>query len=597
MKIKLFLLIVVTVLAVQGCGVPENAAAQTESNAQPQPKTPPNIAQTRAPAQDPVLPLLKPVIAEASSPEHGIGTELLRHLLVAEIAGQRGRIDVALDNYLAATRLSLNAEIAERTTRVAVYSRDNKKALEAAQIWVAQDPDNLDAHQVVAALLIRTGQTDLALSHLERVVNGGGLGEQRGFMLVTSLLSKEEDKQAALAVMEKLISRRKDNAYALYAYAHLAYLVGDYKKAEDALKQCKVIRPDWMDATLLQANILSRKGQEEAALKLLRTELTSHADDINLRLFYARKLVDLKMLDEAYEQFTILLKQSPEHSDARYAGGLLAYRLGKLDEAKRHFMHLVKSKMRSDDAHFYLGQIAEREEGSATALEQYALVRGGDYEVDAKIRTAVLMARNGQFDEAHEQLREIDTDNTDVQLRVYIAEGEILDQAKDYEGAFEHYTDALGQMPDNNDLLYARALTAEKLNRTSIAVQDLRDIIARDPNNVTALNALGYTLVDKTTKLDEGLALIKRAYKQNPNDAAIIDSLGWAYYRKGDYKQALQHLQHAFGIYKDAEIAAHLGEVLWVSGDKRGARSIWDQALRSTPTHQTLLDVIKRFTK
>ncbi len=239
-------------------------------------KTPPPTADTRVEKQP----------TPAASPE--LSGELLYYLLSAEIAGQRGRLDVAVPFYLKAAQLSRDPDIAERATRVAVYARDEKSALAAAQLWVELQPNNLEAHQVSAALLMREGKVDEALPHLEQVLSADPQNGHNSYLLITSLLSKEKDKQAALEAMEKLLATRRHDPEALYAYAHLAMLVGSLDKAEAAINEVIELIPNWSEAHILRANILIRQGQNEQVLSLLQETLEDYPDDIAIRLFYAR---------------------------------------------------------------------------------------------------------------------------------------------------------------------------------------------------------------------------------------------------------------------------------------------------------------------
>ncbi|MDH5446122.1 MAG: tetratricopeptide repeat protein, partial [Gammaproteobacteria bacterium] len=524
---------------------------------------------------------------------------LIEKILVAEIAGQRGMLTTAVRNYVEAAKISQDPEIAERAARIAVYARETGQALDAARLWVKLAPLSLDARQVLAALLVRNGMTDEALAHFEAVIADGEQDEQKGYMLITSLLSKEQDKLSALKVMEKLVAKRADSAHAHYAYSHLALLVGEYEKAEKGIARTLEIKSDWVQALMLQVNILSRQGRNGEALEKLATVVDDNEDDHSLRLFYARKLVDAKRLEDARDQFKQLIDNDDEDArgDAIYALGLLSLQLSEADDAEDYFKKLVELGKRSNEANYYLGQMAERNKDPADAIEYYSLVKFGDHLIDAQIRISVLIAKSGKVDEARKRLQSIDAKTSDVSLRIYLAEGEILRNDKQYETAIELYTEALAELPDNIELLYARALTAEKVDRLDVTVQDLQEIVERQPNNAQALNALGYTLVDRTDRLDEGVKLIERAYKLNSSDPAITDSMGWAYYRQGKLTEALRLLRKAFSLNNDGEIAAHLGEVMWVSGDKDGAREIWDAALRQTPEHKVLLDVIQRFLK
>lgn len=550
---------------------------------------------TQSPAPISVKTLAK--TADAAQEPVDLSPTLLYRLMVAEIAGQRGRLDLAVENYVAAARLSRDPRVAERATRIAVYARNDSGALAAAKLWVELVPDNMEAHQVVAAVLVRTGQGDEALKHLEKVLSQGKQSEHQNYMLITSLLSKEKDKQAALEVMEKLVATRQKNANALYSYSYLGFLVGELQKAEAAINKAIGLRAESTDYYILRANIISRQGKASQALQSIEKALEDYPNDTRLRLYYARKLVDEKQLQAAHDQFAQVIDDVPDNHDALYALGLLALKMDELDEANKSFKRLVKLGKRVNEASYYLGQVEEAREDTKAAMQWYGVVRSGQYHVEAQIRISVLMAQAGKVKQARNRLGLIVPKTLDIEVRLYLAEGEILREVKQYEEAFELYSEALHKMPDNIQLLYARALTAEKIERVDITIQDLKQILAHDPNHVQALNALGYTLVDEGKRLSEGFDYIKRAYELHPNDAAIIDSMGWAHYRLGNHKEAAKYLHRAFALLKDAEIAAHLGEVLWVLGEQETARSVWQEALRETPRDEILLDVIRRFTE
>lgn len=526
-----------------------------------------------------------------------LSPELLYRLMLAEIAGQRGEIGVAVKQYLAAARESNDPRIIERATRIAVYARDNKSALEAAQIWVGMQPDNPEAHQVAAAMHLRAGNIIAAQHHLEQVINLHSHGTQNTFMLITSLLSKERDKQMALSVMEQLVAKRQDSYEALYAYSQLALLVGDLDKASAAAQKVLLLKPDWVQAQILYNNVLYRQGKTAEALQTLKAALENNSESILLRDFYARRLVDAKQYEEARNQFQILLDKSPDNGEAMYALGILTIHTRDFDIAEKYFRKLLEKGNRINESSYYLGQIEEERGNTDAAIDRYSLVTEGQYLVESQIRIAMLEARMGHLEEARERLRGIEATTAELEQRLFLAEGEMLRSEKLHQEAFDLYSEALAKMPNNISLLYARALTAEKIERVDVTFSDLKLILAAEPTNAQALNALGYTLVDRTPRLEEGLSYIEKAYKLKPDDPAILDSMGWANYRLGRHKEAVKYLRRAFGKLNDAEIAAHLGEVLWVMGDHDEARNIWNEAIRATPSHKLLLDVIKRFTK
>jgi len=555
-------------------------APETKPSAE---KTPPSASADKEATQP----------APAAGPE--LSGELLYYLLSAEIAGQRGRLDIAVPFYLKAAQLSRDPDIVERATRIAVYARDEQSALEAAQLWVELKPDNMEAHQVTAALLMRKGMVDEALPHLEQVLSADPDNSHNSYMLITTLLSKEKDKQAALGAMEKLLATRRHDPEALYAYAHLAMLVGSLGKAEAAINEVIELTPNWSEAHILRANILLRQGQNERAMSLIQEALQRYPEDLAMRLFYARRLVDERRYEQAREQFSVLLDYKPDAPDALFAMGLLNLQTQRPREAQRNFTRLVELGQRVDEAHYYLGQAAEMQGDTEAAMKYYTEVREGSNYIDAQIRIAAMLATQGHLDAARAHLQNISAPTLDVELRLFLAEGEILRNADKYTEAYEVYSMALQQMPDNSQILYARALTAEKLGQIDEAIGDLALIVKNEPNNAEALNALGYTLVDLTHRIAEGKKYIEKALKLKPEDPAILDSMGWAYYRLGQHQKALRYLQQAFDKLKDPEIAAHLGEVLWVLGNQEQARQIWDEALRETPKDKVLLNVIERF--
>ncbi len=541
-----------------------------------------------------------PVIPEPEI-ETDLSPEVLFRLMLAEIAGQRGQLKIAVREYLAAARISGDPQVIERATRIAVYARDSASALEASKMWVDTYPDSIEANQVAAAMNVRTGNISQAQVHLENVINlnekAKGRKSHNIFMLITSLLSKEKDKKSVLDLMQQLVKTRQDNSQALYAYSQLALIVGDLDEAKAAADKVIKLSPEWSDAYILSSNILFRQNKKAQALTELQQVIDRLPAKVVLRDYYARRLVDEKRYKEAREQFQAVIELQPENPDSKYALALLSLQTNELDEANSLFKELVKSGKRINESSYYLGQIAEQQNKTETAVEWYKVISSGEYRVDSQIRIALIEAKEGRLEHARGRLHAIQADTADVEQRLILAEGEILREASLHQEAFDLYSEALARMQDNIALLYARALTSEKIERIDVTFSDLEKIIKIEPKNAQALNALGYTMVDRSDRIKEGFAYIEKAYKINPDDAATLDSLGWAYYRLGNYDEAVKYLRKALDKLHDAEIAAHLGEVLWVMGDQEMAKDIWDEALRATPTHKLLNDVVNRFTK
>jgi len=541
------------------------------------------------------MPAISPVPEAAPAVELSSG--LLYQLLVGEVSAQRGELEMSAHAYYQAATATRDPRLARRATQIAVYAQDYTTALKAARLWVELSPESLEAQQSLAALLIRQGRADEALAHLEKLLGLSREGSAHGFMLVTNILAREPDKRRALQVMETLVAPRGDDPNAVFAYANLAYLVDDYALAAEQVERLLAVQPGLPRALVLKANIMRKLGRDDDALAAYRTALEALPKDSALRLGYARMLVDMERLPEAREQFRLLGKQLPDNADVAYAEGLLAMQAGDLDQAEKHFKRLLKLGQRIDEAAYALGQIAETRNRADEALQWYGQVSDGSSYLDAMVRSAVLINRQQGLAAARAYLRGIELQTSQQELRLRMVEAELLRDAGQRAEAQQVYDEALVQFPDNIELLYARAMNAEGMGRLDLLERDLNAILKQDPDNVQALNALGYTLADRTNRYREAYDLVRRAYEQRPDDPAIIDSMGWVYFRLGRLEEAEQYLRRALDKHFDAEIAAHLGEVLWVRGRRDEARQVWQDALRRAPDHTLLQQVIERFSQ
>ncbi len=531
---------------------------------------------------------------EANLPAVELSAEVLYELLVADLAVQRKHYQVAIDNYLHLAQTTGDPRMAGMAARVAIYSRNNALALKAARLWVELDAGNPEARQAIIAAYIRNGQPDAALPHIDALLSMAN-GADNGLRLLASLLSREQDVQAALTVMKHVVESRGDNPDVLLAYGHLALRSGNLGEALATIDRTLGIRPDWTDALLLKARILQLQGKEAAARQLLAASVAAQRDDIGLRLAYARLLMDEKRYEDALTQYQYLATLSPENSELKYTMGLLLLQLKRYDEAARQLESIRRRGERFDDVNFYLGWIAENRGDARAAIDYYSAVTRGPNYLEASLRMAALLAGEGKLEAARQQLQALRTEAPSHGQRIYLVEGEILRDAGRNEEALTLYSQALEAYPADIGLRYARAMMAERLGRLDLMERDLLRILEQDPGNVDALNALGYTLADRTDRYEEAYGYIKRALALRPDNNAILDSMGWVLYRMGNYQEAIQYLRRSLKLKMDDEVAAHLGEVLWVSGRHKEALEIWNQALEQFSGNKILLDVIKRF--
>ncbi len=529
-------------------------------------------------------------------PSMPLAPDVLYQLLLGEIAGHRGQLDVSVSALSRAAQKTRDPRLAERATLAALHARLPLQALPNAMLWVELKPQNSEAHEALAAALMENGKPAEALQHFEKIiVLGGDAGLTQSYLRIAATLGRQSNRVDALETMRALARLHPDKAVAHYALAHLAVRVSDLDTAMTAIDRALAIHPAWEDAALFKARVLVSLKDMPRVQKFYEGYLDSHPRANNMRLGYARHLVDLKQWDKAREQFKRVVADAPRDAEVVFTIALLALQSNELDEAERFLKRALDLQPENDQARLYLGQVAEQRKDYEEAIQWYGAVESAETHFEAQARLGVTLARQGKLEQARTHLHNL-TPRTEAQkVQLALAEEQMLRDAKLHTEAFETLTRVLGELPDNADLLYARALVAEKINRIETAEQDLRRILKTDPKNPNALNALGYTLADRTTRYAEALAFIEQALALKPDDPFILDSLGWTHYRLGNHHEAVRHLRAAFDKRADAEIAAHLGEVLWVTGDRNGAESVWKSALQQTPDNEVLLGVISKF--
>ncbi len=537
-----------------------------------------------------------PSTPSPTPPEVALDPTLLYQLLLAELSGQEGALRLSASTYYEVAQRTRDYRVARRATRIAVYARENSIALKAALLWVELEPQSGEAHKSVAALLISAGKSEQARPHLMQLLQQQRQDSNHGYLLVATLLANDPQGERALATMGELVSGEPDNPHAIYAHAYLANQLGELRTAQQLLQKLLRLRPKHTQGLILHARVMHAQGQTEASLQSMKRALKSSPDNHQLRLTYARMLIDARRFKEARRQFTRLSKIEPDDVDVRYALGLLALESGDLDEAEQHFSRLLGQRQREEESRFAMGQIAEARKQYDKAIDWYSSIAQGERYIEAQLQAARLIAQQRGMEPARTYLHELETQNDAERAQLYLVEGELLSDAGQHQAAIKVFDQGLKQHPGDIDLLYARALTAEKIDRLDILERDLKAILKRDPNHVQTLNALGYTLADRTQRFEEAYDYIRRAYHQRPDDSAILDSMGWILYRMGRLEEALEFLRRAAVKQQDGEIAAHLGEVLWMSGNQEEARRIWDRALKFAPQHPILQRTIKRFT-
>ncbi|MFO1434030.1 MAG: tetratricopeptide repeat protein [Candidatus Competibacteraceae bacterium] len=515
--------------------------------------------------------------------------EVIYNILVAEMASKQEQPETALQHYRIAALASQDPAVAGRAAALALFLGNSPILLEMAQRWQTLAPNDLQARQMLALALLRTNHFDQAIPQLD-TIRAAAIGDgQDGFGAIAALLDQLGDKELAFRALDQLRQRHPEAPFGQYQYALAALELKRHDQALNALQTALARNPQWAPGYLLRARVLMDKGDNEAALQSLANAVTALPANRELRTGYARLLIGAKRLEEAQRQFQILAEQNPKDADALFALGVLATEARQYDEAVARFTQALPLGTRTSDIYYELGRVEELRKNYGKAKEWYARVNDEDQYLNAQIHIGMILAKSGDFPAMSAHFTKLRQDNPQEAVSLLISEAEVLREEKRYQQGFDLLTQALAQYPDNPDVLYTRSLLAERLDRLDIVEQDLRRLIDANPKNGQALNALGYTLADRTDRYQEALQYLQQAIALLPNDPAVLDSMGWVYYRLGQYDKALDYLRRAYQLSEDDEIGAHLSEVLWVSGRRDEARKVWQKALDKEPDSDYLI--------
>ena len=515
-------------------------------------------------------------------------------LLSAELAGQRNRFDIALDNYVTQAINTQDPGVSERAFHIAEYVGADQAALDTSLIWAKNDPTNLEAQRAAAIQLARAGRYDDSMAYMEKVLQGQG-DTHFDFLALSAAETDADTRNGLLTSFDRLLKKYPKNGQLIFGKALLLQQNGD---AQGALKLLEDNPANDGDVTpvLLRARLLQGMDRGKEALPILEKSIRQYPDDKRLRLTYARMLVEQNRMDDAKVEFSSLVQQFPDDDELRYSLALVCLEAKAWDEAVGYLEDLIARGSHVDSAHLNLGRVYEERNDPQNALAEYAQVGPGNDYLPAQLRQSDILMSNGSVAEASKRLAAAREAQPDYAIQLYLIEAETLANNNQSDRAWQVLGQALKQYPDDLNLLYTRAMLAEKRDDLSQMEKDLRAIIKREPDNAMALNALGYTLSDRTTRYAEAKVLIERAHTLNPEDPAVLDSLGWVNYRLGNLDEAERLLRQALERFPDHEVAAHLGEVLWANGKQREARKVWSKALEQQPDSPILRSTLRRLT-
>jgi tetratricopeptide (TPR) repeat protein len=532
-----------------------------------------------------------PGLASASSRAPG---DAVTATMAGEFALQAGKLDDATRWYLDAARDSRDdAGLAERATRIALLAGDGKRAAEALALWRARAPGALPMRAAEASLSLRRNDAGAAVQQLEALLRE----RDGGWRYALSALSGgAKDPRVTTQVLARLVDDKAipDVLQAWLAFGGLAQKLDQDGLAARIVDEVVVRFPREPRVALLRASQLREAGKLDEARQVLDGLAPQTRRDQDMRLAVAAEYDALGDPEAA----AAVVARGPQDNDSYSLRASLLAKAEDNSALQALYTQLQGDSSRPDpQRRLLLGQTAEFLKHMDEALAWYRSVPGGPQRWQARLRAANVLHELKRDREAFADLRALQADadaDQDARRDGYLLEADLRQKNDDATGEMDAFARGLAAFPDDSALLYARSLAWERRDDIPRAEADLRKVLVAEPDNVAALNALGYTLADRTTRYAEALQLIDRARVADPGNPAIIDSYGWVLYRLGRTEEALTQLRRAFMLQKDPEIGAHLGEVLWVTGDHAQARKVLDEARKLDPDNRSLQRVLAK---
>ena len=532
---------------------------------------------------------------EPAYPKIELSSQMLYTFLLADIAAQRGQTELAAQAYLELAKATRDVRAARRAAQLAYESRQMEQTLEAFKLWHELEPKAVMPKQMLATVLVSGGKLEEARPYLVELLAADSNNAGRNFVQLYPLFGRYADKPAVYKMLRELAQPYLNFAEVHLVLAQAAEAAAQREEALGEARQARALRPEWELPVLLEAQLLQIKAPAEA-LAVTRKFLADYPEAHEVRLFYARSLLEQKQYQESRIQFQQLLKAKPENPELAFAIALLSIQVGELDRAENELKQTLSAgKKDSATVHYYLGQLNEAKKNEAAALQEYQQVKEGEYVFPSRLRMAYLLVKANRLNEAREMLHQTVARNNQQLAQLILTEGQILRDAKQYDTAFQVLSNGLEKMPNDPDLLYEAAMVADKQGKAGIFEGMLRKLIKLEPDHAHAYNALGYSLLERKERLAEAMQLVEKAYQLAPDDAAIMDSMGWGYYLTGNLTKSVEFMRRAYAAYPDPEVAAHLGEVLWQQGARDEAKNIWQDSLKKNPDSAVLKAVIKKF--
>lgn len=521
--------------------------------------------------------------------------EFVYKYLLGEIAGQRGDIILASQLFLDLAKQTRDARLAERAAKAAAYANQPGLALQASTLWVELDPTSIEAQQASSQLLVASGNLKQAKPHIRQLL---AKPETRanGFLYLNTLLANQKDKNEVFEAIKEFAAPYPTLPEARLAVAQAAIIADNTAFAKSELLAADKLRPGWEVAAQLQGQILFKESPSKA-ISFYQDYLKQHPKANDVRMTYAKTLVNQKRHAEAKPEFVKLVNESKDSPEISAVVGLLSLESNDYSDADKYFEQaLAKGFKEPEQLYIYLGRSSERQKNDAKAITWYDKIQpNSERYLEGRLSVANVIARTKSVDAAISMLDNVSELTPEQQIVIIQTQANMLGQAKRNQESFDLMDSAVKNLPNSPELIYDYAMAAERVGKLDVMETELRKVILMKPDFAAAYNALGYSFADRNIKLDEAKTLIETALKLQPNDHYMLDSLGWVHYRLGNLVLAVENLRKAYEMQADPEIAAHLGEVLWKQGLQEEAKKIWGLALKEHPANDLLVATAKKF--
>lgn len=539
-------------------------------------------------------PSIKKELPKRTEAKTEIDQDVLFMLMSAEIAGQRGQYELAYEGYIEAAKRVKDPKPAERAAMIAMYLKDAKKLKKSLAIWLKKEPQNLTARKLAVLASLKDGDKQKTQEHLSAMLDSDPAGFESAVLELANALQDEGKLPIVYDALETLSAQKPNQAIIHYLQAIIAMQMKDQGLAERKVEQALKLQPEWDKALAFQAQIAVMSGDFPKAVGFLRNVYLKYPDNQKIGKMLAQLLIKTGDYDEAGKVYQKLVEKDPKDFESSLALALVHMQLDREKEAEEILKKLLDQDEWREQARFYLGKLEEKRDNLKKALNWYDQVREEPFSFEAGIAAVNLLARDKQYDEAGSRLQSMRDSFPKEKTRIILMQAELLNQQKHYQAAYDVLTSALAEQPDSRELLYTRALIAERIGKLDVLESDLKKILAQYPDNAEALNALGYTLLGFPSRLTEAETYLQQALKLQPDEPVILDSYGWLLFKQGKAEKALEYLEQAYAKQKENEIAAHLAEVLWSLGRKDEARKLFDKAFKAAPEDEYLLDFKQR---